>query len=84
MYDYAVTGNLKHLPFFDTGETWATYEARFEEALPWLKVGEFSKCNIATFVVSETQKCRARARMCTCSHTVVAQTARSFVNGKVV
>lgn len=34
-------GNLKHLPFFGAGETWDTYEARFEEALAWLQVSEF-------------------------------------------
>lgn len=32
------TGNLKHLPFFSLGETWETYEPRFEEALTWLTV----------------------------------------------
>ncbi|CAN0256302.1 unnamed protein product [Pylaiella littoralis] len=29
--------NLKHLPFFGSGEKWETYEPRFEEALQWLR-----------------------------------------------
>lgn len=33
-------GNLKHLPFIGSGETWETYEAQFEEALTWLEVRE--------------------------------------------
>lgn len=35
--DSGSLGNLKHLPFFTLGEAWNTYEARFEEALPWLE-----------------------------------------------
>eukprot|EP00903_Cladosiphon_okamuranus_P011457 g10791.t1 len=35
--DEGPLGNLKHLPFFGLGETWETYEQRFEDALTWLK-----------------------------------------------
>ncbi|CAM9231975.1 unnamed protein product [Scytosiphon promiscuus] len=39
-WDSGPKGNLKHLPFYETGETWGTYEARFEEALSWLQAFE--------------------------------------------
>lgn len=38
MFAIASIGNLKHLPFFGSGETWETYEAQLEEALAWLEV----------------------------------------------
>lgn len=44
-------GNLKHIPFFGTGETWETYEPRFEEALSWLQVrGEAESPNTMCLV----------------------------------
>ena len=38
-------GNLRHLPFFGSGETWETYEAKFEEAVSWLEVRNSSPWN---------------------------------------
>eukprot|EP00752_Nemacystus_decipiens_P018681 g16746.t1 len=35
--DKGPLGNLNHLPFFGLGETWETYEPRFEQALTWLQ-----------------------------------------------
>eukprot|EP00904_Undaria_pinnatifida_P010795 jgi/Undpi1/6846/HiC_scaffold_21.g09322.m1 len=35
--DSGPLGNLRHLPFFGSGETWETYEAKFEEAVSWLE-----------------------------------------------
>lgn len=47
------------MPFFSLGEAWDTYEARFEDALPWLKVNKNdlfgivgSACRDARSVVS--------------------------------
>lgn len=47
-------GNLKHLPFFELGETWSTYEPRFEEALSWLQV---SSCGFRAPTVEKDRRC---------------------------